>query len=207
VQAVAAFIAGALVFWGGVWLTNGLREQDRSARDEEQELLRRRAGSSWQDLIEAEVGTIGTVAEGSPPVILPQIRAVLTGLADDTPKDVVATLRAAATDAGEVADTIESYDLSASLTGKGFDKGEVLRFLSARDELVTSLDLTREAALLGVAAARLDVGDRRGVLDRAGSLLAEADASLARFQTHHVEALSAAGINPQQPPLPGLPGA
>ncbi len=83
----------------------------------------------------------------------------------------------------------------------------MLRFLSARDELLASLTLNREAALLGVAAARLDVADRAGVLGRAQSLLAEADAAMARFQTHHVEALSAAGINPQQPGLPGLPGA
>jgi hypothetical protein len=57
-----------------------------------------------------------------------------------------------------------------------------------------------------VAAARLDVADRPGVLGRAQSLLAEADAAMTRFQNHHVEALSAAGINPQQPGLPGLPG-
>jgi hypothetical protein len=207
VQAMAVFVAGLLVFWGGVWLTNGLRAQDRTARNEEQELLRRRAGSSWQSLIEAEVGAIGTVQEGAPPVILPEIRGVLTGLAQDTPRDVVTTLRNAAASARDVADAIEAYDLSSSLSDKGFDPAEVLRFLSARDELIMSLDLTREAVLLGVAAARLDVGDRGPVLDRATSLLAEADAAIARFQTHHVEGLSAAGIQPQQPSLPGLPGA
>jgi hypothetical protein len=207
VHAVAAFIAGLLVFWGGVWLTNGLREQDRTAREEEQELLRRRAGSSWQSLIETEVGTIGTVQEGSPPAILPEIPGVLSGLADGTPKEVVATLRDAATKAATVSDAVESYALASSLSGKGFDSGEVLRFLSARDELLTSIDLIREAVLLGAAAARLDIEDRVGILDRANSLLADADAALARFQTHHVEALSSAGINPQQPTLPGLPGA
>jgi hypothetical protein len=207
VQAVAAFVAGLLVFWGGVWLTNGLREQDRTARNEEQELLRRRAGSSWQSLVETELGTIGTLEEGSPPVILPQVRAVLTGLAGGTPTDAVTTLKDAASDAGGVSDAIETYALSSSLSGKGFDRGEVLRFLSARDELVTSLHLIREVALLGVAAARLDTKDRGPVLDRAGSLLAEADATIARFQTHHVEALTAAGIQPPQPTLPGLPGA
>ena len=207
VQAVAAFVVGLLVFWGGVWLTNGLREQDRTARDEEQQLLRRRAGSSWKSLVDTEVGTIGTVEEGAPPVILPQIRAVIASLSDDTPEDAVTTLRDAATDARDAADAIESYDLSSSLANKGFDKSEVLRFLSARDELITSLDLTREAALLGVAAARLDTQDRGAVLDRANSLLAEADAAIARFQTHHVEALSASGIQPQQPAIPGLPGA
>jgi hypothetical protein len=158
-------------------------------------------------LVETEVGSIGAVEEGAPPVILPDIRGVLTGLAEGTPNDVVTTLRDAAASASDVADAIETYDLSSSLSDKGFDRAEVLRFVSARDELITSLDLTREAVLLGVAAARLDVGDRGGVLDRATSLLAEADAAIARFQTHQIEALTAAGIQPQRPALPGLPGA
>ena len=206
VQALAAFLAGLLVFWGGVWLTNGLRAQDRTTRTEEQDLLRRRAGASWKTLIETEVGKIGTVQEGSPPVVLPEVRTTLTELGERTPADAAAALQDAATGARDVSGAIESYDLASSLTGKGFDKGQVLRFLSARDELLVSLTLNREAALLGVAAARLDVADRAGVLGRAQSLLAEADAAMARFQTHQVEALSAAGINPQQPGLPGLPG-
>jgi hypothetical protein len=207
VQALAAFLAGLLVFWGGVWLTNGLRAQDRTTLTEEQDLLRRRAGASWKSLIETEVGTIGTVQEGSPPVVLPEVRTTLTELAERTPADAVAAMQDAAAGAREVSGAIESYDLASALTGKGFDKGQVLRFLSARDELLSSLTLTREAALLGVAAARLDVADRAGMLGRAQALLAEADAAMARFQTHHIEALSAAGINPQQPGLPGLPGA
>jgi hypothetical protein len=207
VQAMAAFIVGLLVFWGGVWLTNGLRAQDRTARNAEEELLRRRAGSSWQTLIETELGTIGTVEEGAPPAILPEIRGVLAGLAKETPDDVVATLRDAAAELSDVSDAIEAYELSSSLSDKGFDKANVLRFLSARDELITSLDLTREAVLLGVVAARLDVGDRGPVLARATSALTLADAAIGRFQTHQADALSAAGIHPQQPALPGLPGA
>jgi hypothetical protein len=206
VQALAAFLAGLLVFWGAIWLTNGLREQDRAAGSAQQELLRRRAGAAWKSFIETQVGTIGTIAEGSPPVVLPQVPAVLAGLGDRTPKDAVATLRGAAADAKEASGAIGSYDLSGSITGKGFDRGEALRFLSARDEIVTSLSLMREAALLGVSAARLNVGERAAVIARAQTLLALADAAMARFQTHQNEALSAAGFNPQ-PGLPGAPGA
>jgi hypothetical protein len=203
VQAMATFLAGLLVFWGGIWLTNGLRQEDRTARTEAQDLLKRRAASAWKSLVETEVGTIGTVQEGTPPVILPQIPAMLNGLANRTAEDVVATLKDAAAGAKEVSGTIASYALSRSITGKGFDAAGALRFLSARDELVLALDLTREAALLGVAAARLDVADRGAVLARAQSLLAQASAALARFQTDHAQALSAAGINVQ----PALPGA
>src|SRR5215216_1926235 len=80
VQALAAFLAGLLVFWGGIWLTNGLREQDRATQADAQDLLRRRAGSAWKTFIESQLGTIGTVQEGTPPVVLPQIGTALTQL-------------------------------------------------------------------------------------------------------------------------------
>jgi hypothetical protein len=203
VQALAAFLAGLLVFWGGIWLTNGLREQDRTTQADAQELLRRRAGSAWKTFIETQLGTIGTVQEGTLPVVLPDIGPALTQLAERTPEPATETLRGAAVEAKTVSDEIGKYDLSGTITGKGFDRGEALRFLAARDELVTSLTLMRQAALLGVAAARLDVTDRAGVLARAQSLLADANAAMTRFQAHQLEALSAAGFNPQ----PGLPGA
>jgi len=203
VQALAMFLAGILVFWGGIWLTNGLREQDRTATADAQELLRRRAGSAWKTFIETQLGTIGTVQQGTPPVVLPQIGSALTELADRTPKATAETLQSAAADARTVLGEIEGYDLSGTISGKGFDRGEALRYFAAKDEVSTALTLLREAALLGVAAAKLDVADRAGVLARAQSLLVDAGAALTRFETHQLEALSAAGFNPQ----PGLPGA
>jgi hypothetical protein len=206
VQLVAAFLVGILVFWGGVWLTNGLREQQRSDESSQEELLRRRAGSAWQTLIETEVGALGQVQLGAPPTIVPQVRAVVTGLTDDTPEDAVETLRSAASDLKEASDAIDGYALSEQIGDKGFDAGQVLRFLSARDEMVTALTLYRDAALLGTAAARLDEQQRKPFLDRAQSLISLAEAALARFQIHHQEALSASGINPANPTIPGLGG-
>ena len=123
VQALAAFIAGLLVFWGGIWLTNGLREQDQTTESAQQELLRRRAGAAWKSFIETQVGTIGTVTEGSPPVVLPQVSAVLTGLGERTPEDAVSTLQGAAADAKEVSEAIASYDLSGSTHRQGVRQG------------------------------------------------------------------------------------
>ena len=202
VQAVAAFLAGLLVFWGGVWLTNGLRAQDSSERNREQELLRRRAGAAWENLVASEVGKIGQITEGRPPVILPQIRETVSRLTEKTPNDAVETLQKAASDAKASMDALEAYQLSSSLSDKGFDSGQVLRFLSARDELVTSIELSRHAALLAVLATDLEGGDRRGALARVGALLADADQAVLRFQTHQGEALAAAGII-RQPTIPG----
>jgi hypothetical protein len=202
VQVVAAFLAGLLVFWGGIWLTNGLRAQDTSERDREQELLRRRAGAAWENVISTEVAAIGQVAEGQPPVILPQVRDVISGLAEATPQNAVSTLETAAKDARETMDAVEAYALSSSLADKGFEQGQVLRFLSARDELLTAIGLHRHAALVGTLAARLDGRDRRAALERAEALLADAEAAVLRFQTHQSEALAAAGII-RQPTLPG----
>jgi hypothetical protein len=202
VQAVTMFLVGLLVFWGGVWLTNGLRAQDTSERNREQELLRRRAGGAWEDLVTTEVGAIGQITEGRPPLILPQVRETVSGLAEKTPKDAVSTLQAAAGDAKDAMDAVEGYRLSSSLAGKGFDQAQVLRFLSASDELLTSIELSRQAALVGVLAAGLEGKDRRAALARAGALLSEADAAILRFQTHQTEALAAAGII-RQPTIPG----
>ena len=202
VQVIAAFVAGLLVFWGGIWLTNGLRAQDTSERDREEELLRRRAGAAWENVVATELGTIGQVQEGRPPVILPQVRTEITGLAGSTPADAVSTLQAAAKDAQEAIDGIDAYKLSESLRDKGFDAGQVLRFLSAKDELVTSIGLYRQGALAGVLAADLEGKDRRAALARANDLLSLGDSAVLRFQTHQGEALAAAGII-RQPAIPG----
>jgi hypothetical protein len=202
IQVLAAFVAGLLVFWGGIWLTNGLRAQDTSERNREQELLRRRAGAAWEDLVETELGTISQVTEGQPPMVLPEVRAIVAGLAEETPEDAVSTLQTAAEDAEDAIDNIDRYALSSSIAGKGFDQGQVLRFLSARDELTASIGLARHAALAAVLATDLEGKDRRLALARAEALLADADAAALRFQTHQTEALAAAGIV-RQPTLPG----
>jgi hypothetical protein len=207
VQLTAAFVAGLLIFMGGVWLTNGLRDQDEAERATQQELVRRRAGAAWQALVQDEVGTLGTVTLVAPPAILPQVSSTLGALVDRTPKDATATLRTSAADARRVRGAIEAYALSDEIGGKGFQAAEVLRYLSARDELLTALSLYEEAARLGVAAARLDVEDRGPVVAQAQALAAMAEAALARFQTHQIESLSAAGIRPEEPGIPGLPGS
>ncbi len=202
VQVIAAFVAGLLVFWGAIWLTNGLRAQETSERNREQELLRRRAGAAWEDLVTTEVGTIGQIAEGRLPVLLPEIRQLISGLAERTPKDAAATLATAAENAKKAMDAIEVYELSSSLADKGFDQGQVLRFLSARDELLTATEFSRQGALVGVLAVDLGGRERRAALARAEALFADGDAALLRFQAHHTEALAAAGII-RQPTIPG----
>ncbi len=203
VQALAAFIAGLLVFWGGIWLTNGLREQDRTTRTEAQDLLRRRAASSWKTLVETEVGTIGQVQEGTPPVILPQLPAILTGLKDRTPKDVVATLQDA-----------------ARRRERGLGNDRVLRPLGLRSG---TRDSTRPRCCsswgpeTSWSARSTSLGRRRSSVSppRASTSPIGAPSShgrsrcsrrprsrSARFQIHHSQALSAAGIN-VQPTLPG----
>lgn len=202
VQLVAAFLVGLLVFWGGIWLTNGLRQQDLTERTREQELLRRRSGSAWENLVATEVRTIGQVEPGRPPMLLPQVRGTIAGLAEGTTEGAVDTLRTAADQAQTAIDGIEGYELAGSLRDRGFDEGDVLRFISARDELITAIELYRQAALLGALAADLDGRDRRSALARADELMTNGDTALTRFQTHHGEALAAAGII-RQPTFPG----
>jgi hypothetical protein len=201
VQVVAAFLAGLLVFWGGIWLTNGLRQESRSQSSQQQELSRRRAGSAWEQEVQTQVGKIGTIQQAAPPVLLPKVRSTITSLDTERTQGAVPTLQAAAADAKEAADAIGTYDLTSTLQDRGFDAADVLQYLAARDELVSAITLYREAALAGVVAVGLDGKARTAVLDRATSLLTLADSALTRFEQHQLEALAAAGIRP------GLPGA
>jgi hypothetical protein len=196
VQVVAAFVAGLLVFWGGIWLTNGLREESAAQRNDRQALARRRAGAAWQQEVQTEVGKIGTIQPTAPPVVLPTVRGTITALADGTPKDAVGTLTKAAGDARKVAQAIGAFDLTGELKDKGFDASAVLQFLGARDELVTAISLYREAALTAVVAAGLEGNARTAALGRAQSLLSLADTALTRYTTHQTEALASAGIHP-----------
>ena len=208
VQMLAAFLAGLLVFWGAIWLTNGLRDERSSSEQARESLEKRRAGTAWQSMIGTELGKVGGQHElGSPPVVFPQIRSTLADLEKRTPEEAASSLREIATQSKAIADAVQKYALSESLADKGFDKGSVLRFLSARDEITTAMTLYREAALLGASAAKLDPQDRAEVLARAQSLVVQAQAALQRFETHQIEALSAAGIHPTNPALPGLPGS
>jgi hypothetical protein len=203
VQLAGAFLAGLLVFWGGVWLTNGLRAEraDETARTEA--IQRRQAGASWNQLVTTEVGKIGQVDEGRPPVILPELRTTITGLTAKRPPEGAKTeLETAAADAEGVRKAVEGYAMAASLRNKGFDQAGVLRFLGAQDELVEAIALYRQAALLGATAAGLDGAARDQAADRAVSLLNAADDAVADFYVDHTEAMNAAGIV-QQPTLPG----
>jgi hypothetical protein len=203
VQVIAAFLAGLLVFWGGIWLTNGLRAQARTEEDRKADLTKRRAGGAWSSFVEAQIATVGTMQEGSAPVILPQVGSTVDALAEGTPKEAVKTLRDAAAAAESAADAVGSFDLSETIRDKGFEKTDVLQFLGARDELITALQLYREAALTAGVAIDLKGPQRRSALDRARSLVGLADGAVTRFQSHEGQALFAAGF--VQVPQQGLP--
>jgi hypothetical protein len=204
VQVTAAFVAGLLLFWGGVWLTNGLREQDRAEQEAAADRTRRQAGSTWSTFVEGQIQTVGTIQPGTPPVILPQVGATVDelGKAKETPKGSVRTLRDAADAATKAADTIEEFDLAGTIRNKGFDQAAVLQFLGAQDELGASLRLFREAALVAASAAELTGEPREALLQDATALLGLAAAAADRFQQHQGQALFAAGFV-QTPQLPG----
>ena len=202
VRLLAAFVAGLLVFWGGIWLTNGLRAERATEQERAAVLRRRQAGSAWNQLVTNEVNKIGTFQAGRPPVILPEVRSILRDLRRNDPNDAADRLETTADGANEVTDAIDGFDLTGTIRDKGFDENAVLRFISARDELVSAIDLARQAGLLGVVATRLQGADRRDVLERAEDLLTLSDTAVTRFFQDHTEAMAAAGIV-QQPTLPG----
>ncbi len=135
-------------------------------------------------------------------MILPQIRAVTTGLAEKTPKDAVSTLQTAADGASEAIDGIAGYELSSSLSGKGFQQGRGAA-VPLGEGRAGQFD---PAVPRGSPPRRVGVRARRqrspSAIARAESLLNLADAAVLRFQTHQTEALASAGII-RQPTIPG----
>jgi hypothetical protein len=186
----------------GVWLTNGFRAERENEADRAAELRRRQAGAAWNDLVKEQIGSIGTFEEGSPPVILPLVGEGLQQIGkSDPPKGLADDLKTAADDGKEAADQVAGFKLVETLRDKGFEQSDVLRFLAARDALLTTIELTRRAALLGVVAADLEGPERAAVLEEAEALLAQAETAVSRFYQEHTEAMSAAGIV-QAPSLP-----
>ena len=100
VQLTAAFVAGLLIFMGGVWLTNSLRDQDDAERDPAG-AGSPAGGDGVAALVQEQVGALGTVTIEAPPAILPRWdrRSRRSLEADRVPQDAVRTLRTSATDA------------------------------------------------------------------------------------------------------------
>jgi hypothetical protein len=154
VQVAGAFVLGVLTMMFLVWVTNGLREQDRSerARVRQAAVLERTRGAvdAWRIVVEGEVNKIGAIQPGLPPMLLPAASAALDGLAAGSDvKGAAATLSDAQRSLTAAIDTIDEYGLADEIRGLGFDNTQTNYLLNSKSKMIEALQLYRQAVALG----------------------------------------------------------
>jgi hypothetical protein len=206
VQVVVALIAGFLVMMFLVWATNGLRKQRADKKATTEASQQRAAAEKWKSTVEGALGTLGTIAPGTDPVLLSQIGTTITALQNgDVPKGAAATLQTAQDQAKAAADPLDAYGLVDQIGGKGMSSGEVDWFLNSQKRIVQALELYRESAAVAALAIDATGGQRKAIAARALDIKAAADAILKDGLSDYQNALGSAGIA-QTPSLTGLPG-
>ncbi|MEP6973593.1 MAG: hypothetical protein ABI869_05550 [Actinomycetota bacterium] len=207
VQVSLALIAGFLLMMLLVWVTNGLRKQraDKKATTEASE--QRAAAEKWKSTVEGSLGTLGTLAPGTDPVLLSQIGSVITALQKGgSLKGAAAALQAAQDQAKAAADPLAAYGLGDQVGGTGMSLGQVDWFLNSQKRIVQALELYRQAAATAALAVDATGEQRKVIADRAIDLKASADALLKDGWSDYQNALGSVSIV-QTPALTGLTGA
>lgn len=168
VQVAGAFVLGIGAMMFLVWVTNGLREQDRSERARELAAAER-AGTrpvveAWSGAVD---GAIGSIAQpggpGIPPTLLSAASAAVDGIAAGDPvRGAAATLREADGALRSAVETLGGYALVEEIRDKGFDITQTNYLLNSRSKIVEGLELYRQT--VAVAQQALEGDDRLGTV-------------------------------------------
>jgi hypothetical protein len=162
VQVAGAFVLGISAVMFVVWVTNGLREQDRAQRTRDREAAKlertRAVVEAWQVVVEGEVGKIGTITPGTAPQLLPEASAAIDGLAKgrDVP-GAAGTLEGADAALKAAFETLEKHALVDEIRDKGLDVTQTNYLLNSRGKMLHALQVYRHA--VDLARRSLDKGD------------------------------------------------
>ena len=182
VQVTGAFVLGFLAMMFLVWVTNGLREQNRTdrARAREAAELQRTRGvvQDWAGVVDAEIGDIGeTAGPGIPPTLLPAASAAIDGVAaGDDVQGAAGTLDEAGSALASAIETLDAYELVGTIRDKGFDIPQTNYLLNSKTKILEGLRNLRVAVMLADRAVSGDDGLGRSAIDlreRAHALFAE----------------------------------
>ena len=171
VQVVGAFVLGILAMMFLVWVTNGLREQDRADRAREREAGKlertRSVVEAWQVTVEGAVGAIGTVTPGAPLSLLPAASAAIDGVAaGDDVRGAAGTLSEAGDGLTSAISSLDDYALVDRIRDKGFDVTQTNYLLNSKTKMLEALRIYREA----VAIAQRSLNGESGLGDIATAL-------------------------------------
>lgn len=202
VQLVIVFLVGLGVFWGGVWVTNGLRA-DRvrteraaaAARHRAVVAKQRDAVQGWKSAVETAVGTLAPIQDPLPPQLgadaKSNAQSILDGNAPLVSKEALAAF---AGNASAAADTLDAYKLTQAIEGKGMTADQVNTILVGRTEVVQALRLYADAATLTAVAMDANGDIAKASAQAALDASASADALLSDGWRSYQLALNEVGI-------------
>jgi hypothetical protein len=179
VQLVAAFLVGLGVFWFAIWLTNGLRDQQATKDLEAQIAKQRQAMQSWKAELETQIGGLAPIQDPVPPAVGTDVSAAARAISKgQDPKVAAAALSAKAEDLTKAADALETYALADTIRDHGFNADRVNTITVSRTEIVQSLRLFANAAIL--TARAIDAPDElaKPIAERALEVTDSANALL-----------------------------
>ena len=212
VQVTAAVVVGVLAMMFFVWVTNSIREERRTnAANEAADKAgasKRTAGLAWQGAVEGAVSRLGTVN----PSVVPDIFKTLNSEIDQmvkqgTVSDQAETVfKAGRASAARSVKALQNFDLSGTISNKGFDVADAQYFTTSRDDLVAAIRAYERAAEAALIAVRLHGTPAfTDQVNLADELRQDANAMFQSAWSTYQSALGSAGIAPK-PPSTGIGG-
>jgi hypothetical protein len=207
VQVCAAAVVGALAVLFAVWITNGLRQERANDEEAAAAATRRSAAQEWQRTLEGEVGKLGTISPGTPPTILTELSGAIDGLADGkAPDGTDATIADALTLVRAATETLDGYDLTATIADQGFDVEETNYFVNSQSKVVHALKLYEQSALLAREALATEGEERVALARRAVAVRDLATSLLNEGWNDYLQVMFAVGLTQVAGPTGIIPG-
>ncbi|MEA2520526.1 MAG: hypothetical protein QOI81_172 [Actinomycetota bacterium] len=221
VQLVLALIAGLLIFWFGVWLTNGLRVENNKKKATAAQAVksvqaskRRLAVQSWKGTVDTAIGTIGTAPTGpGNPAVFADLSTATAALGKGTvPSGLSDTVKAAGTDAKAAEKALNGVDIPTKIVqGKGFDVSTTNSLIGSKSQMLAAIDLYNQSATLTQLGADATGATRTRLAAQAAALQSSAATLFNDGWRQLQEALASVGIYPPPPsgapPVPGGVGS
>jgi hypothetical protein len=208
VQLTAAALVGAGLVLLAVWVTNGIRQNqadDQAAQDQAQQdqqaSEQQTAFQGWQDVVENQIKTVGTIQEPTGPQVATELDAILAALAKGkaAPSGSAQTAAQLHDDLEKAATAIAAYKLVNKIRDIGFDRATATSFTDSQNGLSSGLKAAAAAAAVARSALDADPAVAKDLAKTGQDLLASARDELTNAWTAYSNARAGAGVAPPPP--------
>jgi hypothetical protein len=178
VLVVLSALLGAALVWTGVWVTNGLRADDRASAAAATKASQRKVVLQWSTTVDGAISAFQDQQPQSAPgpqqvVVFTALSTAVDSLAKgDTVKDAAATAKTAKQQADTAVGALNGVDLASVISGHGVDLATTNYLLNSKSKMVEGLQLYSQVAdLVGQAVAANDAGQASAQIAEAKQLL------------------------------------